>query len=105
VTPIQKLKLHSIRVDDTLNVFNEGARAQVVAKAKKALKNGSTVTWEDNSTQWQEVFIKIDSTKKGSQHYTWNKSGEKVLAEIFLATKAPSGKITKKKIGTKYVKF
>jgi hypothetical protein len=97
------MKLSKIRVDDKLYVFDEESRGQVVTKAEKALRSGSTVTWEDGSTQWIEAYEQVDMRKSGSDVYTWNKAGTKVKADVVLVTKTKPGGTTKKKVGTTYV--
>lgn len=98
----RKTKLNTIKADSTLYVFDDGSREQVVKKVKAALRKGATVTWEDGSVQWITVNHRIDASKRGSEVYTWDKSGEKVKADLVLMTKTLAG--TKgKPIGTKFV--
>lgn len=96
-------KLYKIRIDDTLQLFDASARPTVEKQAQRAISSGGTVIWEDGTTEWQEVYPHIDPTKSGSKIYTWDKQFNKVRADVVRVTKAPSGEISKRKIGTRFV--
>jgi hypothetical protein len=101
------LALRSIRVGDIINVFSNtvSITAQIHAKAERALMRGTQVTWEDGRMEWIEVHQRVDTKKTGSAQYTWDKTGEKVLADVYRVTKHKDETFTKKKIGTRYATF
>lgn len=96
-------KLGVIRIDDTLNVFDEESRPLIMAQAESALKGGKQIRWEDGTIEWVETYQRIDAAKSGSARYTWDKHGDKVLADVIRVTRTPAGKTAKRKIGIKYV--
>jgi hypothetical protein len=94
-----------IRIDDTVQVFNLSMTAHVHKIADKALRSGSTVVWEDGRTEWIERHVHHDPTKEGSAAYIWDKSNNKVKADIILKTKSRTGEITHRTLGTRFVEF
>jgi len=104
-----KLKLHVITVltdrGEILNIFDSDSRRIVEQRAWAAMRKGATVRWEDGRKEWIEERHRIDLTKTGSAMYTWDKKGDKVLADVFLVTAHPDGRRTEKRIGKKFVDF
>ncbi len=94
-------KLLGIQIDNVLHIFSPELRTQFVAQAMRALSRGSTVKWDDGRTQWQSTCEIIDSTKTGSKMYTWR--GELVKANVYLHTKTRNGKVTREKMGVRYI--
>lgn len=99
------LNLLRIQWGDTMNICQAETRHVVAAQAEKALVRGETVTWEDGRKEWLEIIHIVDLAQRGSQMYIWDKAGDKVKADIFRVTKTRSGIVTKRKIGTKFVRF
>ena len=99
---IRKIRITTATVEE-INLFTDADREMIEAKAKKAMARGATITWEDGRKEWIEAREKVDATKQGSAMYTWDKSGDKVKANVILKTKDKAGKITERKVGTKFI--
>jgi hypothetical protein len=80
------LKLVTIRIEDTrghiLHVFEPCMRKEVLKQAQKALRAGHVVRWENGSREWWELRERVDPTKSGSDQYEWDKTGNKVRADV-----------------------
>lgn len=86
-----------------INLFTDRETHMIEAATKKAMAKGATIQWADGRKEWIEVREQTDGTKRGSAMYTWDKSGNKVKANIIVKSKDKSGKITERQIGTKFV--
>jgi len=80
----------------------EQAEMIISDKVQKALKAGHQVTLEDGRKQWIEALQVIDTTKTGSDAYTWDRSGDKVLHERILFTLHVDKTTTRQVLGTSY---
>ncbi len=82
-----------------------GPRTAVHEKAKRALKRGETVVWENGTKQWviHEAIINIE--EQASAQFIWNKAGEKAKHNTILHTKLKNGETSKKIIGTSFREF
>ena len=91
-----KLGLLKIKIDNELTVFDPEFIKQIHDKARKAMRKGATVTWEDGRTEWFDDHEIYDSSKAiTSEAYTWSADGTKVAHERYLTTKI-GDKIEKK---------
>tara|TARA_B100000131_G_scaffold88264_1_gene85115 strand:- start:225 stop:572 length:348 start_codon:yes stop_codon:yes gene_type:complete len=80
----------------------ERADKVIAEEIQKALKAGHEVTLQDGRKQWIESLLVIDTEKSGSDAYTWNKSGDKVLHERVLFTLNTDNTLSKEVIGKSY---
>jgi hypothetical protein len=81
-----------VQIENKLYVFI-GMNAKADAAIKKAIASGKTVV-EDGVTRWLEVCPVMDTTKEGSDAYTW-KDGNTLKVELILFTKQANGEVTK----------
>ncbi len=89
---------------ETLNIVIgstvEEVNKEVDKIVAKALRDGSVVRFPDGRMVWDNVTEVVDTTKEGSQAYTWHKDGNRVLHRRFRVTKSPDGVVTKENRGT-----
>lgn len=89
---------------ETLNVVIgstvEEVNKEVDKIVVKALRDGSVVKFPDGRKVWDDVLEVVDTTKEGSQAYTWHKDGNRVLFRKVRFTKSPDGVVTKEDRGT-----
>ena len=98
-------KLYFIQIDNTIEAFDSESRPVIEEKARKALSRGLVVIWEDKTTEWLEFYQRIDLAKTGSARYTWDKRGDKVLADVFKVTRLQTGETSRQKMGTRYIEL
>lgn len=100
-------KLHVIEIlsesGRVLEVFDTGSRSIVEKKALAAMRSGAAVRWEDGRVQWFDVRTRIHAGKTGSDVYTWDRSGNKVLADLFELTRHTDGRVTERRLRAIYV--
>jgi hypothetical protein len=89
----------SIRIEDTnghvLHVFDAESRKEVLEEIQRALRAGHAVRWEDGSREWWVLEERVDVTKKGSDQYQWDKSGNRVRADLVKYVQTKAGDVTK----------
>lgn len=104
-----KSALATIRIEDpkghTLHVFSTDVRAQVLKQVQQALRAGHVVRWEDGTREWWELRERVDTSKSGSDQYEWDKTGNKVRADVVKHVQDPKTKVvTDKVIGTRFIR-
>ena len=78
-----------------------GAVGQVI---RKALKSGHKVTHRGVS-RWVTYTVLFDSSRIGSEAYTWDKSGNRVAHHRIMHTQNEGGIVSKEVVGTVYKLF
>jgi len=73
------------------------------AEAARALKNGNTIRWMDQTEEWLGASVDYDGSKYGTKAYTWK--GGKVKFNRYHYTKTPDGEVTRKLLGTSWREF
>lgn len=95
----------AISIDDTVELaIGAEAVKKVIAKAKRAMKTGSTITWEDGSEEWMHYEPVIDMEKLGSEQFTWDASGDRIKYTIVSYVKV-NGSVTVTHSGTTFRKL
>lgn len=104
-----KLKLYKIEtIDDkgrTLHIFDGPSAVSVEKDVQKAMKKGATIRRQDGTKEWIDHHVILDTTKKGSKQYTWDKAGEKVKHKTVHIKIDIEGKRTEQIIGKTFRKF
>lgn len=94
----------TVTIGTTKRLFIHTAddRKEVAKKAKKLVKPaGGVIHWWDGSVGWFEFREVVDTTKHGSEMYTWHKDGNRVLHETVEHT-VRGGNHTARVTGTCY---
>jgi hypothetical protein len=73
-------------------IFAEETRRRVEKKLQAALRAGHTIVLEDKREQWYDDNPLYDTSKQGTDCYTWNEAGDKVLTERTLVVRFPDGR-------------
>jgi len=95
-----------IWIDDDMHVaLGEGVGDVLREDARKALAKGKVVVWEDRRKQWINTDCITDTSKEGSEVWTWDKSGNRVKCERTLHTLHNDGTRTSEVIGTCWRNF
>jgi len=75
------------------------------AEAKKALRAGHTLKYNDGRVIWRERIEHVDLTKTGSAAYQWNANGDRIRADLIEVTRHPNGRLEKQKIRTVWIGY
>lgn len=98
------LAMRTVRMGDTLRVYvmkpedTQKMEPLIEAEIKRALNRGQTVE-EDGIQQWIEEIEVRDSSKSGSEAYTWHPDGNRIWVEKKLVTKFKDGAIVRQPAG------
>jgi hypothetical protein len=103
--PLAGIKLRSMKIGDTLQVFQDETAAKVHAEARRALGRGEMVVWEDGTKEWLECRQIINPNAAGSSRYTWSPDGNKVKANVYSVTQKNGRNPVARKTGTRYVEL
>lgn len=74
-----KPQLILARCGDTLYVYDDETKARVEQQIERRLLSGDCKTNGDGSREWIEDEMVVDTSKAGSDQYTWAKDGNRVL--------------------------
>lgn len=104
------MKLNRVRAGSTLYIFDDASAEQVEQEIVKELRNGETiqrlgVDGIERSREWIAEEVVFDSTKFGSDAYTWDRSGEQVKVRRFLCVQTGAGVCTRKELRPVYKSF
>jgi hypothetical protein len=55
---------------------------EIAKKIQKLMNKGGVLIHVDGSREWHEWEQIVDTTKSGSEQYTWDKTGNKVLCQL-----------------------
>lgn len=83
--------LKTARIGDTLCIY-DAAGEQIVKKM--IIPDGHAMIKPDGSAEWVADIEVVDTTKQGSNQYTWDKTGNRIRHARTRFTKASSGEIT-----------
>jgi len=86
--------LNILQLGDTMHVFDDAARPTIERRVDAGLRKGETVTRQDGSRTWITETVRFDPRAEGSDRYTWDRSGNRVLSDRVLVTVTADGKRT-----------
>ena len=79
--------------------FAEEVEKEIHADAKRL---GCAFRIGNGPVQWYEDNVVFDHTKRGSEQFIWDKTGNRVKHDRMLVSRDAEGTLTKKKVGTVY---
>jgi len=100
----EEKKICTIMIGGTLHVYSKEMRSVIEERIKRALDEGKSVK-ENGITKWKRFMAVINPGREGSARYIWDKSGNKVKAEVFLYTKVRENNPTRESVGFKYISW
>ncbi len=99
----RKSKLNFTRIGDTLFVCDETTRDLVLEE--NIVPEGHAAIFEDGSSEWVIDEIVSDTSKTGSDMFTWDKSGNRVKYERCRYRKTADGVVTREVEKTVFKSF
>jgi hypothetical protein len=76
-----KSKIKVARTSSTLYVYDSSTQSRVEKALKRALLDGESVHHADGSREWISDEVITDTTKSGSECFTWAADGNRVKHE------------------------
>lgn len=74
------MKLFKVRYGQTLYVYDKTTAEEILGGLRKSLvPNGDGLIFSDSHREFIEDVAVVDTSKSGSDQYTWDKTGNKVL--------------------------
>jgi hypothetical protein len=81
------LDVYKVRYGGILNVmhgYTPEEKKRAIAKFEKQARiSGKEIEFPDGSKVWFERDAIVDTTKTGSEQYTWDETGNKVLCKLW----------------------
>ena len=99
------MKLFTLRIGDTLHIYDTISAPEIAKQVKKGLDSGKTIYHPNGKKEWIDFNVHFNPNKNSaSESYTWDKSGNKIKHDKIHVTLF-EGKRTEKLLGTVFKKF
>jgi hypothetical protein len=97
----------AVTIGDTLQVYvgTDAVNTSMPADIRKGLNRGDVVKFSDGTKQFIDIDMIIDTSKTGSDAFTWNAAGDKVKHNRVLVTIDKDGNRSTKVLGSVFKKF